>query len=263
MTALEDVVRRCIFATHDGYSTDDLIIDDTLNEAFIRACRKELPLAAAAALNWELLTLRKRPPGIGKVTRVTRHHKHDDYIHAAEIAARHMEDAHLLTIDRVLCDPEIRREFDSLALSIAPGISTYLLRKAALKLRKARQLQPELMKRVTDWGTTILMFAAEELVTDPACIPRLPGIYIFRDTTGYLYIGEAGDLLQRVRKHLYHSDRKALARYLWENGVEDLSVELHTFRKESDGNKSRCRKAYEAELIRSRKPVFNIQGGEV
>jgi predicted GIY-YIG superfamily endonuclease len=134
------------------------------------------------------------------------------------------------------------------------------LRKAALTLRKNRQLRPELIKRVADWGSVVTTYTAEQLRADPDLIPRLPGIYIFRDRTGYLYIGEAGNLRGRVEKHLDHSDRKAVAHYLWENGVTGLSVELHAFRRESDGRKANCRRAYEAELIRSRGPRLNIQG---
>jgi hypothetical protein len=257
---LRDVVRRCFFATHAGHSTDDVVIDDTLNAAFITACQGELPAARPFDLNWELYNLRKQPPGLGRVATVKRRDNHDDYLHASEIAARHMEDQNGLTIDQVLCDPAARRDFDAMAQSIAsPAVTTYLLRKAALKLRKNRQLKPELIKRVTDWGKTVLTRTAEELVKDPDLIPRLPGVYIFSDSTGYLYIGEAESLRGRVDKHLDHSDRKAVARYLWEHGFRGLSVEMHAFRGDSDGRKASCRKAYEAELIRSRKPRLNIQ----
>src|SRR5207244_1390334 len=115
------------------------------------------------------------------------------------------------------------------------------------------------IKRVADWGTTVWTFPAEELRQAPDLIPRLPGIYIFRDTTGYLYIGEAGNLRGRVEGHLDHSDRKAVAHYLWEHGYQDLSIELHTFREDSAGSQTMPRKAYEADLIRSRKPRLNIQ----
>jgi predicted GIY-YIG superfamily endonuclease len=258
--SLRDVVRRSFFAAHAGHSTDDVVIDDTLNAAFVAACLRELPSTCPFQFNWDLYNLRKQPPGIGKVATVKRRDKHDDYRHASEIAARHMEDKHKLSIDQVLCDPEKRREFDAIAQGISPGVSNYLLRKAALKLRKNRQLQPELIKRVADWGTVVTTHKAEQLKADPDLIPRLPGVYIFRDGTGYLYIGEAVNLRGRVEQHLDHSDRKALAHYLWENGVLGLFVEMHAFRKESDGRKARCRKAYEAELIRSRRPRFNIQG---
>jgi predicted GIY-YIG superfamily endonuclease len=237
-----------------------VVIDDDLNNAFIAACLQELPSSSAFDLNWQLYNLRKEPPGIGKIATVKRRDKHDAYVHAAEIAARHMEDRRGLTIDRVLCDPQARREFDALAQSITPDVSTYLLRKAALGLRKKRKLQPELLKRVGTWGKTVLTYSAEQLRENPDLIPRLPGVYIFRDGTGYLYIGEAGNLRGRVEKHLDHSDRKALAHYLWNNGYKNLWVEMHAFRKDSDGNKAAARKAYETDLIRSRKPRLNIQG---
>jgi hypothetical protein len=170
-----------------------------------------------------------------------------------------MEDKYQKTIDRVLCDPQTRKEFDQIAQGVTPGIDAYRLRKAALKLRKARQLKPELIKRVADWGTSVLTFSAEEMIVKAELIPRLPGIYIFSDKSGYLYIGEAQNLRGRVAKHLDHSDRKAVARYLWDNGVKDLTVEIHAFRADSDGSKASPRKAYEADLIRSRKPRFNVQ----
>jgi predicted GIY-YIG superfamily endonuclease len=235
-------------------------MDDALNAAFVAACSRELPSASPYQFNWELYNLRKQPPGIGKVATVKRRDKHDDYLHASEIAARHMEDKYKLTIDQVLCDPDKRQEFDAIAQKIAPDVSTYLLRKAALKLRKNRQLRPELIKRVADWGTTVTTHSAEELTANPDLVPRLPGVYIFRDDTGYLYIGETDNLRGRVEQHLDHSDRKAVARYLWEHGVQGLSVEMHAFLKESDGRKAVCRKAYEADLLRSRKPRLNIQG---
>ncbi|MCP4175380.1 MAG: GIY-YIG nuclease family protein [Fuerstiella sp.] len=41
-------------------------------------------------------------------------------------------------------------------------------------------------------------------------MPRKPGIYLFRDRTGYFYTGETSSLRLRVAKHLAHSDRKDL-----------------------------------------------------
>jgi hypothetical protein len=60
-------------------------------------------------------------------------------------------------------------------------------------------------------------------------------------------------------KHLDYSDRKAVAHYFWEHGIHGFSVELHVFREDSDGRRTKPRNAYEAELIRSRKPKLNIQ----
>ena len=96
------------------------------------------------------------------------------------------------------------------------------------------------------------------IVKKPEIVPTRPGIYIFRDESGYLYIGESSNLRLRVEKHLDHSDRKSLAHYLWENGNKKITVELHAFDPESKAKDKTVRRAYESELIRSREPRFNI-----
>jgi hypothetical protein len=255
---LKQVVKNTFLRTHTGRSTDDVVIDEELNRRFIAACQEELPFACPEVLNWTLYNLRKAA-GLGPVTQTKSKQHHDDYLHAAEIAARLMEDKHKLTIDRVLCNPATRIEFDEVARSAAPDISAYCLRKAALRLRKGRQLKPERTKRIVDWGLAVATFAAADLCHDPDLIPRQPGVYFFRDRSGYLYIGEADNLRLRVAKHLDHSDRKALAHYLWDHGIEDLTVELHAFDATSDGRRKGHRRVYESEMIASRHPRFNIQ----
>jgi hypothetical protein len=120
VASLREVVSRCFSATRAGRSTDEVVIDDRLNSAFIEACRRELPGPTAFDFNWALYNLRKQRHGINDRTTDRRRCNHDDYLHAAEIAARHMEDRCDLTVDRVLCDPDMRREFDALAQAIAP-----------------------------------------------------------------------------------------------------------------------------------------------
>ena len=112
--------------------------------------------------------------------------------------------------------------------------------------------------RVADWKREIITLSADEILKKPESVPTHPGVYIFRDDTGYLYIGESSDLRSRVTKHLDHSDRKSLAHYLWDNGVEKLTVELHAFDPNSKAKEKSARRAYESELIRSRQPRFNI-----
>jgi predicted GIY-YIG superfamily endonuclease len=169
-----------------------------------------------------------------------------------------MHDKYAMTTDRVFCDPQLRAEFDRVAQAAAPGVSAYQLRKATLRLRKNRQLKPELIVRVADWGREILTFPAAAIVKSSDVVPTNPGIYIFRDDSGYLYIGESHNLRSRVEKHLDHSDRKSLAHYLWENGNTKITVELHSFDPVSKASDKMVRRAYESELIRSREPRFNI-----
>ena len=279
------VVREAFLATHNGWSTDEVLLQDRLNVRFLKRCRQSLPCAEAFDCNWTLLNLRKAG-SLGSVVTRRRRDAHDDYLHAAEIAARLMHDQHRLTMDRVVCDPVRRAEFDRIALSIArgpaqaktdpfilspdPGANVtakppepvdlaYRLRKAALRLRKSRQLRPELVLRVADWGRQILVHDAEQILKDPRLVPPQPGVYIFRDRSGYLYIGESRDLRARVMKHLDRSDRVSLAAYLWDRGIRGITVELHAFDPESRANRKTIRRAYESELIRSRRPRFNVR----
>lgn len=252
------VVKEAFLQIHQGYSADEVIICERLNKAFIATCAKRLPFLSEQELNWHLITLRKQGK-LGRVATKRDRTNHDDYFHASEIAARLLYDKHGVSIDRAFCSPEYRDEFDRIANSVAPDVSDYLLRKAALKLRKNRQLKPELIPRIASWSKTILDFPADNIIQNPGLVPRKPGIYILRDASGYLYIGESKDLYLRVRKHLDHSDRKSLARYFWKKGLKHITVELHAFDADSDARLKSCRRAYESSLIQSRHPRLNLQ----
>ncbi len=247
-------------AMHDGRSVDDIVLDDELNAAFLNTCRLAGAVGSDAEVNWALFNARKTGNLGGVVVPANRQNvNHGDYVHAADIAARHVIDKHCTTLDRILCDPELRRCFDEVALSIAPDVSTYALRKAAMKLRKCRQLKPELVNRIaSSWRQDVRRFAADDKEAIDA-LPQNPGIYLFHDADGYLYIGEAINLRSRVAGHLDHSDRKALARYFWEQGLTGVQVEVHVFSKDSEGARTQSRRAYESELIRERQPRFNVR----
>ena len=71
-----------------------------------------------------------------------------------------------------------------------------------------------------------------------------------------LYVGEAQNLRNRIKKHLDHSDNKLLARYIWAFGSDDLFIEYHVL---PEHLRTDVRKAMELELIRSRRAEFNVQ----
>ena len=126
-------------------------------------------------------------------------------------------------------------------------------------MRKARRLRPEPMKRLGVFQRDVRIQDAAVYEQNPDLIPRAPGIYAFIDDKGYLYIGESHNLHNRLKKHLDHSDVRSLARYLWQHGVGRVKIQLFVFRHDSEGAKAHSRRAFEAALIASRKPRFNIQ----
>jgi predicted GIY-YIG superfamily endonuclease len=245
--------------THDGFSSDEVLLQDALQDKFIGACRQKLPDTEVETLNWVLLNLRKQ--GKLKDIETTKQNRVEleDVRHVAEIVARSVQDAKKISVDRAMCNPESRKSFDELARTFDPEIDVYRVRKAAFQLRKARQLKPELITRVADWGRVVTGYHAKDLVKDLSKIPEEPGIYIFSDKEGYLYIGESDNLRRRLTSHLDDSDRKSLANYLKEKKVENISIEIHTFEKGSRIKELAIRRAYESELIRSRNPRFNIR----
>ncbi len=89
------------------------------------------------------------------------------------------------------------------------------------------------------------------LKEDFSKIPERPGIYIFRDSTGYLYIGQSKDLRSRLTEHLKASDRLALSEYLSNRDSLKIVVELHVFSQGSPAENAVIREAYESELIRT------------
>jgi len=255
---MNDLVLGSFLRTRNGYSPDAVIADPALNAQFLSACRELGATETDFALNHCLYNLRKGRRLVGHPTtkRVRLRHQ-DEYDFAAEIAARFLECRQNTTLDRIICDPVLARDFDKFAQELAPGYTSFEYRFTALNLRKARRLRPEIGPRLVP-AMRVESFPVAGI--DVNRIPTEQGIYLFSyKDEGLLYVGEARNLRDRVRKHLEHSDRKDLARWLWQHGIGSLYLEIHVL---PPATTNAARKAVELELIRSRKPRFNILGTE-
>ena len=252
------VVEESFAEVHNGYSSDEVLLDDALNKKFVAECRKRLPEFSTTEFNWTLINLRKA----GKLSHIKttkrKQSKTEPYRFLAEIVARSVLDQEQVSIDRVFSDPMMREQFDNLAVSIQANADLYLVRKAAFRLRKSRKLQPELITRIADWGREISTFSIAQIRQDPKKVPANPGIYIFHNASGYLYIGQSENLRERLAEHLDSSSNVKLAGCLDAPKSTRLFVEVHAFPNNSRANEVKIRRAYESELIRSRKPKFNI-----
>jgi len=252
---VRDQVVKAFLAVRQHYPSDRVVADPELNQRFLEHCRLLGLSQSPYCLNKCLFNARKA----GHLTGTPRSSKtsfanEDEYRFASEMAARFLERKHDTTLDDIICNPEITFEFDMLAARISPGFSPFQYRWAALNIRKAKGFQPELTSRVIE---------PEEIHTAPINgldieqIPKRQGLYLLYQPTHMLYIGETKHLHRRIAKHLEHSDNKGVAHWLWEHGTADLFLEYHVLPL---GTSKRVRRVLELELIRSRKPVFNIQG---
>ena len=261
----DGAIQAAFQQSHDGWSVDEVLLDDDRRKRFLTACRAQSelkpPSVADSALLERLVQIRKSGKLDIKATK--RANPRDgadvnDWLPVAEIASRLMQDRFEANIDQWLVNPDLLKEFDTIVSEIVPDADRYAPRKAALTLRKSRRLQPELLTRVTDWKREIQIATVADMAARLSTLPTNAGIYIFRDKTGFLYIGQSNNLRTRLSKHLDKSDRKSLARYLEAENKEEISVELHIFAADSPAAVTVVREAYESDLIRTRKPRLNV-----
>lgn len=267
----DDLIVDAFKQTHDGWSSDEVILQDDLNQKFLTVCNEKLAAvgvtnADPAALNWRLMALRKagklkvkstkRASSKPKETSDSVPQAAAEISALAEIAMRSIQDKSKVSSDRIMTDPKLRSQFEAVVTKLNPKADLYLTRKAAFKLRKTRHLQPELISRLADWGREVKTYAIDDLRKSVDSVDAHPGVYIFRDQTGYLYIGQTENLKKRMAEHLEESHNASLASYL--KSEKDATVELHSFDPKSRAKEVRVRRAYESELIRSRKPRFNV-----
>lgn len=239
-------------AVRNGNSVDRVVVDPEMNAAFLAECQRLGLVAAGATLNRALINLRKAGYLRGIKSRSPSPGDDDPYRFAAEMAARHMERRDGVTLDDILCDPDLAAEFDKLAAAISPGFTPLQYRWAALNLRKKSGLSPELLARVAS-PKQVLTFPIPALSLDS--IPSEQGLYLFFTRDVCLYVGEAENLRNRIGKHLDHSDNKGLARWMWDQGTAELFLELQIL---DSATTQKVRRALERELIRGRSPLFNI-----
>ncbi len=297
--SIERTVIAAFSKVHNGWSVDEVLLQDELRTIFLQVCRSSdltesqvdsQPERVAGSQSLSepsqsipisddmycsaLIHVRKAGGRLPKATRraagtnarnaqsIQRSSgpSGEQLTAISEIAARRMADELGCHTDAILSRDLARERYDQLVLSLWPEGSVYDFRKAALRLRKTRRLRPELLARVTDWHLSIRDFKVAELRANVSQVPNRPGIYLFRDNHGYQYIGQAKDLRKRLSEHLQESDRKGLATFLssaWEAN-ERVYVEVHVFEAGSPGVQLAIRRAYESELIRSRKPKLNL-----
>lgn len=251
---MREIIRDAFLSIRRERSPDFVIADPGLNQEFLRECRSLGLPDSPLRINLCLLNLRKSGDLKGVKSRKTVVKNQDEYRFASEIAVRFLERKYQVSLDAILCDPDLASEFDAIATQLAPGFTVFQYRWSALNLRKKSCLRPEILGRVVRVDS-IEVRAVKELKLEQ--LPTRPGLCLFFTPNAVLYVGECRDLRKRLGKHLDHSDNKGLARWLWEHGNVDLHVEYHVL---PNGLTTREHKAMEVELIRSRNPLFNIAG---
>ena len=234
----------------DGFSADRVVADPQLNKKFLRRCR-ELGLPGTDYdLNWSLLNARKNGlmSDLPKTKRYTVRQT-DEFDYASELAVRHIQIARNVSLDQVICDPDLAQEFDKHAARLAPGYSPLEYRWVALGLRKAGKLPR---------GTAAAepaSFAQPSSVQQvkASSLPKAGGLYLFSSASSPIFLSQTDDLRHRIERHMEVSNSLGLPDWLWDRGPLQLSI------AEMPGVLRTSRESLEIALVRQLRPVLNFQ----
>jgi DNA modification methylase len=192
--------------TSRGNSTDFMLCDPDLNASFVEGCKKlGLP---GDAFTWNRLLLRARKSGRLPRTMPRRQRPRltfqqmDPYSFASEIAMRFMEIDYGLTLDDVLCRPEVAQVFDGIARQFSPGYSAFEYRWAALAIRKrSSQSRTLAAQKFSAWLQKAL---PRSKPIEDFCLAKYerPGVYIVQNEGQPLYVGETCNVRERIGRVL-------------------------------------------------------------
>lgn len=235
----------------DGYSADRVVADPELNRKFLRRCR-ELGLSGTDyELNWALLNARKNRllSDLPKTKKYTVRET-DEFEYASELAVRHLQRTQDVSLDQIICDPDLARQFDAFAQRLSPGYSPLEYRWVALGLRKAGRL-PQ------GGASAIELPELQPLCPVPQLrasrVPQSSGLYLFSSEGTPVFLSHTDNLRHRLERHMEVSASRGLPDWLWDQGPLELSL------AETPGVTRGVRQKAEMMLIRSLHPVLNIQ----
>jgi site-specific DNA-methyltransferase (adenine-specific) len=204
-------IREAFGRTYRGYSPDRVVAEPELNEDFTDVCRK-LGLVGDPRI-WNTLLFRLRKAGrlidFPTTNRTSLSWQRcDDFLFASEIALSIMlRNKSARSLDEILCDPALAREFDAKAATFAPDFRPLDYRWAALKLRKQAK-----SARVRSKALRVPAKLPSAISLDDLdLIGRLhdtPGIYLVTaDAERSLYVGETVSLRQRLLANFHPNHR--------------------------------------------------------
>lgn len=234
-----------------GCSSDRVVADPVLNRQFLRRCR-ELGLSGTDfELNWTLYGARKS--GLMSDLPKTKSYtvsETDEFDYASELAVRHLQLTKDVSLDRIICDPDLAEEFDRYAMRLAPGFTPLQYRWVALGLRKAGRLRKELAGKVLI-PTLEPVGGIAQLKT--SSLPKTAGLYLFSSQKQPVFLSHTDDLQHRLERHLDVSKALGLPDWLWDKGPLDLSVAA------MPGVLKGLRQVAELALVKDLQPILNYQ----
>jgi hypothetical protein len=155
-----------------------------------------------------------------------------------------------ITLDQILCEPELSKEFYEYASRLAPGFSSFDYLWGALRVRKRRGLKNKIVLNVEPPELESLEHVGKIKISK---IPETAGFYMFSSEEIPIFINQTENLHYRLRQHIHFSSNLGLPKWLWEKSLQVA----FTARPEVGLTD---RQIMELSEVRSRHPLFNLYG---
>ena len=239
--------------TRDGFSLDVLLANPDLNDKFLKRCR-DLGLSGSDfSFNWELMNARKA----NKLSQLSKSKRYtvdavtiDKFYFGSELTLRFFALAKGITLDQVLCQRELAKEFCEYASRLAPGFSSFDYLWAALRVRKRGRFKNITLPDVDRPELESLENARSLRIPS---VPTMAGFYMFSSDDLPIFINQTENLHFRLAQHMDFSSHRGLPEWLW---GKSLQVAF-TARPELGLTD---RQIIELSEIISRHPLFNFYG---
>ena len=251
-----DLLIQAYIEVRDRWSADRVIADPDLDRKYLRRCRELGLRGTDFELNWKLFDARKRGylSNVSQLVETKRYsigRKIDEFEYASELAVRYLQETQDVSLDQIICDPDIAKEFDKYAEKLAPGFNPLEYRWAALGLRKAGRLGKigENVERVPKIGP----FMSVDSIRI-GNLPKESGLYMFRSENQPVFLSQTDNLQHRIERHMEVSESRGLPRWLWDVEKQPLTIGV----TELPGVQRSIRQAMEVLLVREWRPILNL-----
>ncbi len=238
----------------NGCSVDRVIADPQMNKKYLRRCR-ELGLSGTDYdINWALMNERKK----GNLSHLPKTNRYtikeiDEFEYASELAVRFMQHEKNVSLDQIICDPELADEFDEYARRLSPGFKPLQYRWAALGLRKAGRLGNKAESIAHSLPELESLGKVTSLRLDR--VTKIGGLYLFSNESERVFLGQTDNLRHRIEKHMEASFSHGLPDWLWDTKKKPLSISV----AELPSSTRSIRQQLEIVLVRQWQPLLNIE----
>lgn len=256
-----DPIVQAFLEYRDGYSSDKVVADPELNRLFRKRARELGAEGTDFELNWVLMNVRKS----GKLAMPTKTKRYtvsdrDEFEFATEMAISYLqrklskERGLEISLDRIICDPQLAGSFDELTSKLCPGHSALDCRWVVLGLRKARRLS----KKHSGLVLPSFDYLGPTTEIRTGRLPKTQGLYIFKSSDNDVFVGETDNLRDRLERHFESGGGKEVVpKWLYDPGRNRIRLGIVTL----DTPLHDARKELELGFIGRLKPALNfIQG---